>query len=156
VTWKTVSGHPLIVELRRLRLPRSDFIIAGSGPLLAHGIRDDITDLDVVLRGRAWDIVRGLGPVGTAPWEGVRRVMLADGRLEMLNGWFPSMWDLDDFISTREVLHGLPFAPLERVLRWKRRLGRAKDIADVNALIDHLAARHFQLPPLGETDPRPG
>ncbi|GAB3494117.1 hypothetical protein [Nocardiopsis coralliicola] len=149
-----LADHPLFAELRRLDLPAGDYIIAGSGPLLAHGIRREIGDLDVVLRGSAWRRVSRLGPVGTAPWEGVNRVMLAGGRLEMLDGWFPSLWDTDEFIDARTTVAGIPFAPLERVLRWKRRLGRAKDIADVNNLIEYLAATaDLGLPPLDEIGP---
>ncbi|WP_017558719.1 hypothetical protein [Nocardiopsis baichengensis] len=148
----SLHSHPLFVELARLDLPDEDYILAGSGPLLARGIRADITDLDVVVRGRAWDIARRLGPVVTAPWEGVRRVVLYGGSLDVLNGWFPSMWDLDEFIETREYIDGLPFAPLDRVLRWKRRLGRAKDIADINALMEHLVGRS-PLTPAGADEP---
>ncbi|MFC3999496.1 hypothetical protein ACFOVU_26525 [Nocardiopsis sediminis] len=139
----TIHQHPYFVALRRLELPVDDFIIAGSGPLLAHGIRTEVSDIDVVTRGPAWDIVRTMGEVQDAPWEDVQRVLLMGGRMEVLNGWFPSMWDVDEFISSREFYLGLPFAPLDRVLRWKRRLGRAKDLADIDATLHYLTRVPF-------------
>lgn len=141
----TVRQHPLIIEFRELDLPGTDYILAGSSPLLAHGIRTDITDLDIVARGPAWEIVQTMGPVQDAPWEDVHRVLLHGGRLEILNGWFPSMWDVDEFIDGREIYHDLPFAPLDRVLRWKRRLDRAKDQADIDAILRYLT--RSPLPP---------
>ncbi|MBB6172963.1 hypothetical protein HNR23_003023 [Nocardiopsis mwathae] len=143
----TIHQHPLFIALEELDLPRQDFIIAGSGPLLAHGIRDNITDLDIVARGPAWELVQTMAPIQPAPWEDVARVLLFDGRLEILNGWFPSMWAVDEFIDDREIRHGLPFAPLDRVLRWKSRLGRAKDLADIDATLRYFTAA--ALPPGG-------
>ncbi|WP_067966398.1 hypothetical protein [Nocardiopsis trehalosi] len=139
----TIHQHPYFVALRQLELPAGDYVIAGSGPLLAHGIRTEISDLDIVTRRAAWEHVRTMGPVQDAPWEDVQRILLLGGRLEVLNGWFPSMWDVDEFIDSAEFYRGLPFAPLDRVLRWKRRLGRAKDLADIDATLHYLTRVPF-------------
>ena len=44
----------LIKIVAELDLDHRDFVIFGSGPLLAHGLRRRIGDLDVVARGPAW------------------------------------------------------------------------------------------------------
>jgi hypothetical protein len=43
----------LVKLATELDLDQSDFVIFGSGPLLAHGLRRRIRDLDVVARGTA-------------------------------------------------------------------------------------------------------
>ncbi len=53
----------LIKLVTELDLDRRDFVIFGSGPLLAHGLRRCIRDLDVVARGTTlWHA----GPCGAA------------------------------------------------------------------------------------------
>lgn len=144
-TQLTLQQHPLVRALTELDLPSTDYVIAGSGPLLAHGIRDEVSDLDIVTRGPAWELAQTMGPLSTAPWENVQRVLLRRGRLEVLNGWFPSTWDIDEFIDNRVLIDGLPFAPLDRVLQWKRTLGRAKDLDDIDAILRYLT--RSPLPP---------
>lgn len=56
-----LDEQPLFRSLASLDLPADDFIIAGSGPMLAHGIRSTLGDLDVVARGAAWDKALTLG-----------------------------------------------------------------------------------------------
>lgn len=73
-----LSEHKLIrrlVELMtELDLDRRDFVIFGSGPLLAHGLRRRISDLDVVARGKVWRRVStygfpAAGTINGAPWR---------------------------------------------------------------------------------------
>ena len=75
--------HPYLVELIDLDLPRSDFALFGSGPLLLRGWIDDVGDLDVFARGAAWDKAARRGNVEVMP----------DGRL---------------VISFRDTTHGHP------------------------------------------------
>lgn len=45
-----LDRHPLIRMLRALDLPYDDFVVFGSGPLLAHGLRTTLGDLDKQIR----------------------------------------------------------------------------------------------------------
>ena len=61
-----MSGHRAAILFERLRameLPPGTYAVFGSGPLAAHGLIDDIGDLDVVVRDDAWDRVRALGTI---------------------------------------------------------------------------------------------
>ncbi|MEU8380699.1 hypothetical protein [Streptosporangium sp. NPDC048865] len=140
--------HPLIREVLSLRLPADDFLVAGSGPLLALGIRDDIGDVDVVARDKAWSRALSLGTPGPAVFGGgVERVQLLDGRIEILNEWFPEIWSVDDLIERSSVVDGVRYASLEDVYHWKRKLDRPKDRKDV-ILIERYA-REGRRPPCG-------
>ncbi len=62
----------LLKIVTELDLDRRDFVIFGSGPLLAHGLRQRISDLDVVARGSVWQRVSeygcpGIGSLNGAP-----------------------------------------------------------------------------------------
>jgi hypothetical protein len=114
-------------EFLALGLPVGDYAIAGSGPLFAHGILTTIGDLDVVARGQAWHRATRLGRVEDAPEAGVHRVLLLEGRVEVLDGWYPQVWDVNELIDTAEVVDGLRFVPMHVVEWTKSRSRRPKD-----------------------------
>ena len=59
----------LFEKLKALRLPASEYVIFGSGPLFAHGLLGEVRDIDVVARdppkggprnsARRWWVLRG-------------------------------------------------------------------------------------------------
>ncbi|TQS24516.1 hypothetical protein [Microbispora sp. KK1-11] len=132
--------HPLVRELLSLHLPSDDFVIAGSGPLLANGIRSDIGDLDVVARDKAWSKALKLGTPSPAPFgDDVERILLLDGKIEILNGWFPEIFTIDELISRSDVIDGIQYASLGDVCRWKKRHDRPKDQEDIALIERHIA-----------------
>ncbi|OKI10191.1 hypothetical protein A6A06_00045 [Streptomyces sp. CB02923] len=126
-------------ELLSLELPTADFVIAGSGPMLAHGIKPEIGDLDIVARGAAWKKAISLGEPVPAPLGYVEHVLFFSGNVEVLNGWFA--YSVDELIEEADVFSGLNFSPLKRVLEWKTQLARKKDRADIEAIHRYLRTR---------------
>lgn len=131
-----LADHVLIRLLAGLRLPPSDYVVTGSGPLLAYGLKTTIHDLDLVARGAAWERAAARGRVTLAASGLGLRVGLFDGRIEVFDHWLAGFTDVDAMIDGAEHVEGIPFMSLGDTLRWKRGLGRAKDLADV-ALIEH-------------------
>lgn len=131
-----LDRHPLIRMLRALDLPYDDFVVFGSGPLLAHGLRTTLGDLDIVARGQAWHRLTAMSPPMIAPSGHGHMVRL---QIEAADQWLPG-FTTDDLIDTAEVHAGIRFAPLAEVVRYKRTLGRPKDCRDL-ALIQ-LSTRH--------------
>jgi hypothetical protein len=128
----------LIKLVDELDLDPRDFVIFGSGPLLAHGLRHTIRDLDVVARGTAWCRVseRGLPSVGAI--SGAPMALFWDDRIQFSPEWISKEWDTDELIGRAEVIQGLPFAQLTDVLAYKQILGRSKDRPDIEALLEFL------------------
>ncbi|WP_053649827.1 hypothetical protein [Streptomyces sp. XY431] len=129
-----VLTHPLVRELLTLRLPPDDFVIFGSGPLLAHGLRTNLGDLDLVARGAAWGAVSRLGVRGSGGFTGDEVFRCCDGRINVFRRWISPAWDPDDLIDNAEVIGGLRFAPLTEVLAYKLILRRPKDLPDIRAI----------------------
>ncbi|MFB7509743.1 hypothetical protein [Streptomyces broussonetiae] len=134
-----LDGHPLIRELRSLELPAADYVVAGSGPLLAHGLRSVVHDLDIVARGDAWKAALRLGTPETPPSGSGCLVSLFDGDIEVFDRWLPGSPGPDEMIEAAEWVQGIPFSPLRDVLTWKEGLGRQKDQQDVKLIRDYLA-----------------
>lgn len=125
--------HPLIRRLIQLDLERDNFVIFGSGPLLAHGIRN-IHDLDVVARGSAWHRVCDQGIPSTGKISNAPATCFWGGRIQFFREWISTDWDSDDLIDQAEIVEGLRFARLPDVLAYKRMLMRPKDIMDIHAI----------------------
>ncbi|MFF7248816.1 hypothetical protein ACFZBU_33475 [Embleya sp. NPDC008237] len=143
-----LRDHPIFREFRTLGFPSEDCVVAGSGPLLAHGIRSDISDLDIVVNASLWESVKQLGQPTASPFGFVRHILLFDGRIEILNGWFA--YDVNSLIAEAEFFEGVGFLPLERTLEWKSRLNRAKDRRDVELIAEYL---EHGTPGVSETRP---
>jgi len=129
-----LGNHPLIRRLVSLDLNRRDFVIFGSGPLLAHGIREQIADLDIVARGSAWKRAYELGIPAIGHSSGAPIIHFWGGRIEVFSEWNPRVVNTDKLIDQAKVIAGLRFARMEHVLAYKRSLRRPKDMKDINAL----------------------
>jgi hypothetical protein len=117
----------LLGEVRALGLPAGHFVLFGSGPLLVRGIVPPTGDVDVLVRGPAWEVARGLGPtVHLSPYD-VEVVRLLEGRIEIGTVWGIGDVDVDDLIDHAEIIDGLPFAGLAHVRAYKQLAGRPKD-----------------------------
>jgi hypothetical protein len=119
------SAAHLFTVLRSLDLPRGDYAVFGSGPLLARGIIERAGDLDVICRGAAWEAAQRLGP--SKEQHGVPVVSLHGGLVTLGRKWAVGEVDEDALISTAEIIDGLPFVRLEHVVAYKRIIDRAKD-----------------------------
>ncbi|MDX3195412.1 hypothetical protein PV458_44025 [Streptomyces sp. MN03-5084-2B] len=134
--------HRLIRRLAELvsvlDLDRRDFVIFGSCPLLAHGLRQHVTDIDVVARGPVWDRVRQTGIPTTGTINEAPMVAFWGGLIQFSSGWISEEWDTDGLIDRAETFEGLPFAQLTDVLAYKRTLRRPKDHSDIQAMLHRL------------------
>jgi hypothetical protein len=139
-----LSGNRLIRRLASLvaalDLGRRDFVIFGSGPLLAHGLRDGIRDLDVVARGAVWRRVREYGCPDTGSVNGAPMALFWNGLIQFSQGWISADWDADDLIGRAERIQGWPFAQLSDVLAYKQALLRPKDLSDIAVLQQAMAS----------------
>jgi hypothetical protein len=129
--------HPGYRLLLSLNLPHEDFAIAGSGPLFARGWITDPEDVDVVARRSAWEVSRQLGTVSDAPFSQVARVLLFEGQIEVLDGWFPELWDVNELIDQADVIRGLRFVKMEVVAESKRLLQRPRDKLHLQVISEH-------------------
>ncbi|MDD5251865.1 MAG: hypothetical protein PHT12_04515 [Patescibacteria group bacterium] len=131
-----LTDHPLIRELLTLGLPPDDFAIFGSGPMLAHGLKE-ANDLDIIARGMAWQLAQALGEVRRSAGGGVKAVF-ANGRIEIFPDWGPGDWNVNTLIDQAEIIDGIRFVTLENVLKWKKMMNRPKDAEHIRIIEDYL------------------
>ncbi len=125
-------------EVKHLRLPLGTYVVVGSGPLAARGLRA-FRDIDLVVT------------------EEVLQQLLADGweqtvghqdRPRATKGIFEAYRDLkhetyqpetERLIREADVIEGIPFIKLEELMTFKRAVGREKDLADIQLIETYLA-----------------
>lgn len=129
-------------RVEALQLPLGEYVVFGSGPLEAHGIR---STGDVALFVTTV-FYRELEATG---WEERSRdhipggCLTKDGIYEAYDTWRYGDYNPapEEIIREADIIMGLPFAPLREVLAWKRAFGRPKDEADI-ALIEEYLRNH--------------
>lgn len=126
--------------VRALALPAGDHAVFGSAPLLAHGLIEEVGDVDLLAVRAAWAQVCSSRPPTRAP-GGDEVVRLARG-IEVDHGWFGL--NVDAIIRRAEVWDGLPIARLEDVAVSKRLLDRPKDQAHLELLEAYWAKRRSE------------
>ena len=110
--------------LRPLDLGSGDHAIFGSGPLLVRGIITEVSDIDILARGPAWDCALSLGDLVLLPEHNTQVVALHEGLVTIGRSWAIGAINVDSAIDTAEVIRGMPWVSLEFVVEYKRVAGR--------------------------------
>lgn len=125
----------LIGDLKKIGMPPMDFAVFGSGPMAVRGLRDT-EDIDVIARGRAWEIAKSKGERRTSEF-GDESYAFADGKIEVVDRW--ADWNVDELIDGADEFEGIRFVNLETTQKEKIRRGRDKDLKDVELIGRYMA-----------------
>ena len=125
------SAAALFDRLRAMELPPGSYVVFGSGPLAAHGIIDELGDLDVIIAEEAWDRVQALGLV---VMHGDDPVIELGNGLSFGRSWAYGDVDVEYLIEDAEMIDGLPFVRLDAVVAYKRIAGRPKDLRHIELM----------------------
>jgi len=118
----------------------NEFVLAGSARLFRDGIINNISDVDIVARGRtlrrAFKMSReqnGREPI-RAENSGDKIASLYHGKVNVSARWLPGHGATAKLIANAEVIDGLRYFSLAKVIEYKRTLSRAKDRAHLAAI----------------------
>ncbi|MEI6843008.1 MAG: hypothetical protein WCK48_00640 [bacterium] len=123
-------------NLKKLNLSAGQFLVVSSGALAVRGIRE-AKDIDVVVTQELWDELITKYPVVSQ--SGVDRVVLPDD-IEILSPHQSVFGNseivpLEEMFGHADTFHGVKFINLEHLKKIKLKLGREKDMKDIE-LID--------------------
>jgi len=143
---ENLSKSHLIKKLMTLNLPVNDYAIFGSAPLAANGLIDfsEVSDLDLVARGKAWEKAKGLSKVPPTQTDLKFGEVLSffknidEFDISIYTGWPHGIWDVNELIDTADLIGGIRFVKLENVLKWKKARNRPKDAGQIAILEKHL------------------
>jgi hypothetical protein len=129
-----VSDHPLILRLIELDLPRGDWALFGSGPLLLRGWINQVGDLDVVCRGAAWERACEVGEIGVLQPDGVEIVNVDGGAITIGRSWRYGDTPIATYIDEAEDIDGMPCVTLQHIVAYKQIADRSKDRAHLQVI----------------------
>jgi len=127
---ETPTLKKLLLELRKLNLPQGKYAIFGSAPIAARGLRD-CRDLDLVVNEELWTELSNKFP-GVA--ENPDKIIIPGTAIELFKSWLPGFENVNELITSAEMIDGIPFVNLENVRKWKTLMGREKDKVDLELL----------------------
>lgn len=125
----------LLVELRALSLQDHEYVITSSGPLGVRGLRES-NDLDLVVTDPLWNtLATKYGVID----KGTYKTILV-GNIEIYNstsllGNFASF---NNQLEKADMIEGYNFLNLEMLIELKTKLGREKDLQDIELIRDYL------------------
>jgi hypothetical protein len=123
----------LIEEIKKLKLPSNKYVVVGSGILSVLGIRQ-ANDIDiavtrdlfeVLLKEKEWRHVEKYGKIFLEK-EGVDIIPQLD--------WDKYRTTTEEAIASADMIDGIPFMNLEELCKFKKVLGREKDIKDLELI----------------------
>jgi hypothetical protein len=126
-----MSNKDLFQRVKDLKLPIGKYALFGSAPLGIRGLKD-CHDIDIIVTEDLWNEYTNKG------WE--LRTMLHgsqyfwNNEIELWKDWQPGKWNIGQLIGDAEIIDGLPFVKLERVLEWKKLRAREKDLKDIETI----------------------
>ena len=142
VTKKDLMKNELFKKLFSLNLSIDEYVIFGSGVMFAIGARalSELDDLDIFVNEDGWNKVKNLSTIIHDDGWDCEHIYLFDKRFEIYNGWGPGEYDIEDMVENALRIGDIPFASIEDVIRWKKELGRAKDLKHIDMIESHLKA----------------
>ncbi len=116
-----------IEELKKLKLPKDQFAIFGSGPLAVRGLRDN-EDLDILVKHKLWEQLVKSHPPATLDMKS-----LTIGKIEIYHDW-PGFKEPEKLVDNADVIDQFRFVKMNAVLKWKKSFNRPKDKDDIKLI----------------------
>ncbi len=135
-----MSSTDIFTRVKTLNLPFGQYVVVGSGTLEALGIRP-AHDLDIAVTRELFGNLREDGS-----WMEEKRyekTFLVKPGIDIIPqlSWDAYPTTTAEAIASALVIAGIPFMNLEELKRFKKALGREKDMADI-ILIEEYEKHH--------------
>lgn len=129
-----MNKEEIIQKVKLLDLPPHSFVVFGSGPLAAAGIRKT-QDIDMVVTPAVFSLLKDHG------WTVTDKPSLERDEFEVFTGWEFRTYRprFEDLLMSADIIKGVPFVNLHEVRKWKQQMSRPKDHRDIELIDDYLA-----------------
>lgn len=129
--------NQLISKIKSLQFPLGQYVVVGSGIMSALGIRES-RDIDIAVMPELHDTLRA-----TKEWkeeERYNKIFLNRDNVEIIPklNWEDYTTTTEEAISSAIIIEGVPFMNLEELKKFKKALGREKDLRDINQIDEYL------------------
>lgn len=124
-------------KLAELNLPLGEYVLVGSGPLAARGIRE-ANDLDIAVTPKLFKQLLGSKRYQEVDGGNGKLFSEAD-KVEIISKleWDDYPTSVAEAIKTADIINGYPFLNIAETIKFKKALGREKDFRDIELLADY-------------------
>lgn len=134
-----MTKEVIITKVKSLNLPVGSYIVYGSGPLAAAGLRQ-ANDIDLLVSPTMYAQLESAG------WKRINKgpndTPLTHDVFEAHASWAFSTYcpTLEHLLASATIVDVVPFASLEEVKKWKAASVNPKNMADIELINQHLAS----------------
>lgn len=127
-------------ELKKLEIPKEDFVVLGSGILSALGIRE-VGDVDILVHPGMFETLKNQG------WQykiieivGQKREMISRDNIQAFKDfWFDDkIFPVEEGFNRSVVIDGFNFISLQTLLEYKKTSTREKDAEDAVLIEEYI------------------
>jgi hypothetical protein len=136
-----MNDKEMVTAVRGLGMTKSQFAVCGSSVLMIHGLVSLVRDIDIIAYGDAWEHVCNGRQPRKAPL-GDNVVSFREGQIEVFDGWSSTGWRVQDMIAEADLIDGIRYIRLERILENKLWMNRPKDQEHIALIQDAIAKRN--------------
>jgi hypothetical protein len=123
----------LIAQLNNLKLPKGKYVVVSSGALAAHGIRE-ANDLDILVTQEVFSDLAKKHQITTHSG----REVIESGDLEIMGKGSifteGEIATIEEILSSADVIDGVPYINLNLLKKFKQKMGREKDLKDIELI----------------------
>lgn len=127
-------------ELKKLEIPKEEFVVLGSGILSALGIRE-AKDIDLLVKPELFENLKKDGwHYEVIEIEGKPRDMLSKDDTQVFKDfwWQDKTLSSEEGIARAQNINGFNFISLQTLLEYKKTAKREKDAQDVVLIEEYL------------------
>lgn len=129
----TSYDRELIIEkLKEINFPKDEYWIIAGGAMVMYGFRPSTRDIDIGCTTKLADKLEQEG-YPTTPYKNKLRRIEYSETIELFEGWTE---------NTADLIEGIPVITIEGLIKMKERLGREKDLRDIELIKSHLGVSH--------------
>ena len=136
-----MTKEDIVAKMKELKLPKNSYIVFGSCPLAALGIRE-ANDIDLLVSPEIYATLSGAG------WQkenkGPHHTPFVHDVFEAHDNWNFSSYNptLKDLLTNALEVDDVSFASIEDVRKWKVASGRPKDLVDIGLIDQYIGSNN--------------
>ena len=126
-------------ELNALNLPKEEYALGGSAPLVVRGLKEINQDLDLLVTRKLWNALAKKAPIQIFENGTQRGEYISIGNIDFIKCLIGvSETETELVLNQAEVIEGYRFVTLEDVIKWKKILNRDKDLQTIRLIEEYL------------------
>lgn len=129
-----LNKSTIITKVKQLCFPKNSYWLVMGAALVLHGIKCSTHDIDIGCTKELFEKLIKQGFENSISRSGKEKIVIND------NISIYKEWSSDEIV----FICGLPVVSLGCIIKDKEKLGRDKDISDINLIAEYLNSRRLE------------